>query len=358
MDQELKTVMELSRDPMLATRAAKIVAANSIARAEFPDAREGASAVNVLPDNVLFRDGAPFTAAVELNSQPYSISRADCGELRVFRLRRIDHELSHTLVSGGMLMNLVNVQSQLQLAAEQLSLSMEKSGDERQLLFLAILRHSVFSLSRQLSNLRLALQFLRGEASLSPRTLDLAELCRNLTETVSSLTKGRYAALEFSAEPDMLPIRTEKDKVERILLNLLSNSLNNTPSDGSIRVHVRTSGGDAVISVEDTGYGIPEDIMQNVFCRFENRLDDAHLDRAGTAGLGLFVSMNLARLHGGTMMIESRVGRGTTVMVRLPRGGATALECPRETPLNGMQDVLRELSTTLGTEAYSLRYLD
>ncbi len=109
----------------------------------------------------------------------------------------------------------------------------------------------------------------------------------------------------------------EPQKVERVLLNLLTNALRHTPSDGSIAVLVEPDPDGVRVSVEDTGVGLTTDSASRMFERFWRA------DRARTspgAGLGLAIARGLVEAHGGQIWAESRSGGGARVSFTLPRG--------------------------------------
>ena len=103
-------------------------------------------------------------------------------------------------------------------------------------------------------------------------------------------------------------------RVSEILGNLVANALRHTPRGGRVTVDVRVDGGEAVLSVADTGEGIPAEDLDRVFDRFHRRAD------SGGSGLGLTIVRDLAAAHGGTVAVESDgiAGHGATFRVRLP----------------------------------------
>jgi len=111
--------------------------------------------------------------------------------------------------------------------------------------------------------------------------------------------------------------------IKQILINLLSNAVKFTPVDGRIAVTAAVDSTDLCLVVSDTGAGIPEEDLRHVFEPFwhaESRTSRAR-EGAGT-GLGLSICKKLAELHGGQIRIDSEVGRGTQVTIRLPLGAA------------------------------------
>ena len=105
-------------------------------------------------------------------------------------------------------------------------------------------------------------------------------------------------------------------RLERVLGNLLSNAIKYSPNGGEIAVSVRAEAGQAVLTVQDRGIGIPPADQPRVFERFE-RARNA-VGRIGGSGIGLATSKQIIEQHGGTIAVESREGQGSTFTVRLP----------------------------------------
>jgi two-component system, OmpR family, sensor histidine kinase VicK len=122
-------------------------------------------------------------------------------------------------------------------------------------------------------------------------------------------------ALECEGGP---VIAGDRDLLDRLLDNLLSNALKYTPADGKITVIARTLEQEVEVLVRDTGMGIPETDLAHVFQRFY-RVDKARSRRRGGTGLGLAIAREITERHHGDIRIESRLNEGTTVIVRLPR---------------------------------------
>lgn len=359
MDKMTETVMELCRDPMLAVEDGRTVYMNAAARAVFPCPTEDAPAVLPFPEHILFSETDRFVAAVGVASRQYTVSCEKYGETRLFSLVPSDPSAGGGLLSDGMMAELLSLLFNTSLAADRLAALIPETFGEAER-FLRILRHNCFSLRRQLTNLNTARLLQDGAVPFRPQRTDLVLLCSELADCVNSLTYPKRAALSFSSPLNELTAWVDPPMLERILLNLLSNSFAHTPPDGSVRLRLDRSGGRAVLSVDDNGEGIPSDVLRNIFARYEARLDGAHLDRGATGGLGLGVASGLTKLHGGTLLIESREGMGTSVRAMLPleKPGSVVLECT-DAPMNiGMDGVLVELSGLLGPDYYSAKYLD
>ena len=103
----------------------------------------------------------------------------------------------------------------------------------------------------------------------------------------------------------------------QILLNLMSNAVKFTEPDGTIIVSAKVLSDDMVISVKDSGIGIAEDKLSRIVEPFFQTNSNPHIAQEGT-GLGLSIITLLIEAHGGTLDIESQLGEGSTVTVRLP----------------------------------------
>ena len=106
------------------------------------------------------------------------------------------------------------------------------------------------------------------------------------------------------ASTPTLPVLCAPDKVERVLLNLLTNAIRHTPSDGAVAVIVEPLDGEVRVSVEDTGDGIPPESIKRVFDHFWR--GDRSRTGAGNAGLGLAIAHGLIQAQGGRIWAENR----------------------------------------------------
>ncbi|KMO17170.1 ATP-binding protein [Methylobacterium platani] len=163
----------------------------------------------------------------------------------------------------------------------------------------------------------------RAQAAFEP--LDLARLTAELASSFRSATDKAGLVLDVDCPPLPGPPRAEPAYVdpemwEKIVLNLVSNAFKFT-LDGTIAVRLREEGGRAVLAVSDTGLGIPEVELPRLFERF-HRVEGAQGRSYEGSGIGLALVQELARLHGGTVAVESRPGRGSTFTVSLPLGHA------------------------------------
>ena len=158
-----------------------------------------------------------------------------------------------------------------------------------------------------------------GKYELHPETLDVKALIESCVRLVRGKAEENGAQIVHSvACGDDCEIVADERALKQILLNLLSNAVKFTPVGGRISVEADEFGGEVLLTVSDTGRGIPPDQIARLGQPFEQVTTDAALAKQGT-GLGLALVRSLAELHGGRMAIESEPGAGTRVTVMLPK---------------------------------------
>ena len=158
----------------------------------------------------------------------------------------------------------------------------------------------------------------RMQASYEPA--DIAQVTAELASVFRSAVDRAGLGFEVDCPPLPDPVYLDRGMWEKVVLNLLSNALKFT-FDGAIRVAVTAEGGQAVVTVADTGIGVPAHEMPRLFERF-HRIDNARSRSNEGSGIGLALVQELVQLHGGTITAASAEGEGTTFTIRLPFGHA------------------------------------
>jgi signal transduction histidine kinase len=164
-----------------------------------------------------------------------------------------------------------------------------------------------------------------GRLAIRPRPTRLAPLIEDVVRTMRAQTEADEQILTEKIEPDLPLIEVEPDRIRQILVNLVTNAHEYSPERASIQVIARVADGAVEIDVTDNGPGIPPAQMEHIFERFV-RGDAGLTQRVGGTGLGLAISTSLIELHGGTISVDSEVGRGSTFTVSLPLAPARAVE--------------------------------
>jgi signal transduction histidine kinase len=156
----------------------------------------------------------------------------------------------------------------------------------------------------------------RGAKALHMR-VDLAEVAEATVASFRTVTTDHELELTY-ATPDELMVMGDREQLRQVLVILLDNAVRYTPAGGRIHVQAREDGKEAVLTVHDTGIGIPEEALPRVFERFY-RADDARNRQSGGVGLGLAIARELVTRHSGRISVTSTEGAGSTFTVRLPR---------------------------------------
>jgi len=160
----------------------------------------------------------------------------------------------------------------------------------------------------------------RGTLDVEP--VDLVGLAKEMVGGYGDLAEERRIKLHSELRPQ-LSMRGDRAQLGLLLSNLLDNALRYTPARGTVCVRLDGAESRAVIQVSDTGQGIPAGELSRVFERFY-RVDKARARQTGGTGLGLAIVRHVAEAHGGTVRVDSELGRGSTFTVSLPVTGPPA----------------------------------
>jgi two-component system, OmpR family, phosphate regulon sensor histidine kinase PhoR len=157
----------------------------------------------------------------------------------------------------------------------------------------------------------------RGTLDVEP--VDLVGLAKEVVGGYADRAEERRIRLRTELRPNVA-MRGDRAQLGLLLSNLVDNAVRYTPSKGTVRVRLDGGESRAVLQVTDTGEGIPADELPRIFERFY-RVDKARARQTGGTGLGLAIVRHVAESHGGTVTVDSELGRGTTFTVTLPVAG-------------------------------------
>jgi PAS domain S-box-containing protein len=169
-------------------------------------------------------------------------------------------------------------------------------------------------MSSLVDDLLLASRVQEGGLQLEREPVDLVRLVTEAVTRFEQLQTGRSFVIDVDTR--MPPAEVDPRRVEQALDNLLSNALKHAPEGDRVLIGVVQEGEDAVVSVTDSGPGIPAEAADRVFDRFFTASVGGAASRG--AGLGLFLVRMIAEAHGGSVEVESEPGRGSTFTLRLP----------------------------------------
>ena len=150
-----------------------------------------------------------------------------------------------------------------------------------------------------------------------PREVYLGEVAADSVRAVRSLAEQKQVSLAFTGEED-LPFQGDEALLRRLFVNLLDNAIKYTPAGGDVTLSAERQNGDYLVTVSDTGPGIPPEAQPHIFDRFYRSDRDRRASATSGAGLGLAIAAWVAQTHGGTVSLEESGSGGSRFAVRLP----------------------------------------
>lgn len=162
----------------------------------------------------------------------------------------------------------------------------------------------------------------RGKASMDLQDHALVPLLDECLTKLALPMERKHLLLQRDFPTDLPPVRVDRDKVQQVILNLLTNAIEFTPDSGEITVSLRHEHNLLRVRIEDTGIGIPAEDLPRIFERFY-RVDKARSRTLGGTGLGLAIAREIILAMGGQIAIESEEDKGTVVTFSVPIASAT-----------------------------------
>lgn len=172
-------------------------------------------------------------------------------------------------------------------------------------------------LTRLVEDLRTLALAEAGQLDLQRTPSDLAKLCTGLAQRFQAPAAQQNTAIRINLAEVCSPVMVDQQRIEQILTNLLQNALRYTPSGGTIQLTMTCENEYQTIQVHDSGPGIPEDALPNLFKRFY-RADSARTREKGGTGLGLAIARQLAEAHNGTLTAANHPDGGAIFTLHLP----------------------------------------
>ena len=163
----------------------------------------------------------------------------------------------------------------------------------------------------------LLISSLEGKMVLNRSTFSLKAMINDVVSTMTLVANEKGHRLNFEAVAEIPDFYGDRDKLEQVLYNVISNAIKYTPNGGKIGIKAGRLYSDFFVEVSDNGIGIPEKDLDRIFERFY-RVDKARSRELGGTGLGLSISKSIIDAHGGTIKVTSEKGKGTKVIISLP----------------------------------------
>lgn len=183
--------------------------------------------------------------------------------------------------------------------------------------FLGVINSEADRMTRLVTDLLVLSRLEHTEDALKLAPCDVQSLVGQIVETMSISAQKSKLTLTYVKGTEAENIMVDRDKINQVVVNIISNAIKYTPEGGTISVLCGSRENSLYISVSDTGMGIPEKDLPMIFDRFY-RVDKARSRKQGGTGLGLAIAKEIVEAHKGSISIDSEYGKGTTVTVNLP----------------------------------------
>lgn len=182
-----------------------------------------------------------------------------------------------------------------------------------------IIRQNCYRFTRLINNIVDMSRMDSGYFKLDIRKANIVETVRNIVDSISDYVRAKELGIVFETDVDEKYIACDNEKVERIMLNLISNAIKFTDPGGRINISVVDKGEFVEIRVRDTGIGIDQKYLDTIFLRY-HQVNKTLTRNAEGSGIGLSLVKSIVEMHGGEISVESEPGAGSTFTVRLPAG--------------------------------------
>ena len=200
-------------------------------------------------------------------------------------------------------------------AEATLALSKERAPDDYRKALETISQESDY-MSSVIGKLLFLARSDAGKEQLNFEDVDLKELIIGLAANIEAFAQDK--GIKFTVDTkDDVNVSGDKVKLRQLFTNILENAVRYTPADGKISISLLEKESNAVVSISDTGIGIPPEHLPHIFERFY-RVDKARARADGGVGLGLAIAKIIVESHKGKIEVESEVGKGTTFIVSIP----------------------------------------
>lgn len=344
--EALRRLFAMSRDAVLGIRDERVVFANQAAGELFGRDVTGERTAALLPESFSAPEEDSFVTAVSLGGTVYTVTAVREDGILILTIPRPEQGAGAAGIAAL---------SRMRMAAFRLRISLDAlasgaPGGEANGAY-----HSYYALLHLIEELSDVDAVSRGELLCRMETLDLGRLAGSLVDSVSAFVKDRGTAVECSLPEERCFVRGDRERLEQLLLIVLSNALLHTGPEGRVRVALRREGRQYILCVDDNGEGMGPGELAYAFSLRETA---PIASAASGAGMGLYIAQAIARLHGGAMVLRSEPGKGTRVRVTLPVFEGVTVGDAGADPARGPELILKELANVLSKEAYDRKYRD
>ena len=156
-----------------------------------------------------------------------------------------------------------------------------------------------------------------GKFVIDRKLVDLAKIARQEVESIQQIASTHGSAIQYRPPARFPQLYLDEGKIRQVIMNFIDNAIYYSPDSHDIKVTLRVEAGEAVLRVIDKGMGVPVEVREKLFTKFF-RADNARTQRPDGTGIGLYLAKKVVDGHGGSLVFESREGKGSTFGFRLP----------------------------------------
>ena len=340
--------------PVFGVRDGKVVYRNRAAAEKLIQIGDDASAF-ACQDAALYDGSTPAHMNIRIGTETHGAAVEDLDGVRYYIVEPSKRELLHsdTLFTvsqslRGPLTSLFTTSTSLFPMLEEL----ENASVQKQLASLNRGFYQLLHLACNLSELHNAMQ---DEVPLHRERTELCSFFHDIFERAKPLCDTKTITLDCVIPQQTFFGWIDRQRIERAVLNLISNALKFTPAGGKITMRLENAGTNAIFRLTDSGEGFPPDVLASAFSRFDRELMLGD-PRCGV-GIGLPLVQKIAQLHGGSVIIQSKPGEGSSVSMSFSLKTPTAEQLV-ESPIaaidytGGYRHELAELADVLPADVY------
>lgn len=342
-------------DAVVALENGKIVYRNDAAQRLFGDIAEGADGRDFFDSSLLNTDENGVSGFVKASGAKYEANaHREDGTVLITVLCGTGRQ-DFVRTAQDICSMLQDASSVFRMGIDGLSQYTRPEDNEKVGLYMSVLQHNfhrIYKLTNHLSDL-----YCGGRMNMELSCFNISEAYRNVINTTNYLACTDREHIVFECSEPTIMFSGDRERIEQMLLNLLSNSIKYTPADGTITVKLEKTAGGVRVTVSDTGCGMDRRALKDAFSL--RRADRDTVDVAGGLGLGLPLVQEIARMHSGACVITDGKNGGTVVTVSLETySGEMTVHQPQGEYTAGLSMFLTELSDILSAKQYVLKHLD
>jgi signal transduction histidine kinase len=182
-----------------------------------------------------------------------------------------------------------------------------------------IIREEATRLEHLVNDLRTLSLADAGELTIAPQIIEPDRLINEVASVFQYETRKKNISLEVNVTPPLSTIEADPGRMTQVLTNILDNATRHTPEGGRITISTRQVGDNVELAIQDSGPGVPAEVLERIFERFYRTDSSRQRDgETGGSGLGLAIAKSIVQAHGGQLSAESEPGQGLKIIISLP----------------------------------------